>query len=128
MLGQIKMALIAIAILPVGKRIVLMDFPDQIFVDVTTTIHPTVHNDNRCGIYGNFFNVQTVVSIQMCHYSIAAKCISSISEYKLVWRSNVAYVLLPRLGGAFDLRLAVSVPLPIVMGIFVLLWFQSRLT
>ena len=36
--------------------------------------------------------------------------------------------LLPRLGGAFDLRLAVSVPLPIVMGIFVLLWFQSRLT
>ena len=37
-------------------------------------------------------------------------------------------LLLPRLGGAFDLRLAVSVPLPIVMGIFVLLWFQSRLT
>ena len=36
--------------------------------------------------------------------------------------------LLPRLGGAFDLRLAVSVPLPIVTGIFVLLWFQSRLT
>ena len=35
---------------------------------------------------------------------------------------------LPRLGGAFDLGLAVSVPLPIVMGIFVLLWFQSRLT
>ena len=31
-------------------------------------------------------------------------------------------VLLPRLGGAFDLRLAVSVPLPIVMGIFVLLF------
>ena len=30
--------------------------------------------------------------------------------------------------GAFDLRLAVSVPLPIVMGIFVLLWFQSRST
>ena len=30
--------------------------------------------------------------------------------------------------GAYDLRLAVSVPLPIVMGIFVLLWFQSRLT
>ena len=37
-------------------------------------------------------------------------------------------LLLRRLGGAFDLRLAVSVPLPIVMGIFVLLWFQSRLT
>ena len=37
-------------------------------------------------------------------------------------------LLLPRLGAAFDLRLAVSVPLPIVMGIFVLLWFQSRLT
>ena len=30
--------------------------------------------------------------------------------------------------GAFDLGLAVSVPLPIVMGIFVLQWFQSRLT
>ena len=41
------------------------------------------------------------------------------------WKSAT---LLPRLGGAFDLRLAVSVPLPIVMGIFVLLWFQSRLT
>ena len=27
-----------------------------------------------------------------------------------------------------DLGLAVSVPLPIVTGIFVLLWFQSRLT
>ena len=35
--------------------------------------------------------------------------------------------LLPRYG-AFDLGLAVSVPLPIVTGIFVLLWFQSRLT
>ena len=30
--------------------------------------------------------------------------------------------------GAFDLGLAVSVPLPIVTAIFVLLWFQSRLT
>ena len=30
--------------------------------------------------------------------------------------------------GAFDLGLAVSVPLPIVTGIFVLIWFQSRLT
>ena len=30
--------------------------------------------------------------------------------------------------GAFDLGFAVSVPLPIVTGIFVLLWFQSRLT
>ena len=30
--------------------------------------------------------------------------------------------------GAFDLGLAVSVLLPIVTGIFVLLWFQSRLT
>ena len=40
--------------------------------------------------------------------------------------TNIA--LLPRLGGAYDLRLAVSVPLPIVMGIFVLLWFQSHLT
>ena len=38
-----------------------------------------------------------------------------------------AVCLLPR-DGAFDLGLAVSVPLPIVTGIFVLLWFQSRLT
>ena len=30
--------------------------------------------------------------------------------------------------GAFDLGLAVSVPLPIVTWIFVSLWFQSRLT
>ena len=35
-------------------------------------------------------------------------------------------LLLPR-DGAFDLGLAVSVPLPIVTGIFVLLWFQNRL-
>ena len=45
-----------------------------------------------------------------------------------LWNILVRGNLLPRLGGAFDLRLAVSVPLPIVMGIFVLLWFQSRLT
>ena len=45
-----------------------------------------------------------------------------------ICRVSPGGVLLPRLGGAFDLRLAVSVPLPIVMGIFVLLWFQSRLT
>ena len=37
------------------------------------------------------------------------------------------FFLLPRYG-AFDLGLAVCVPLPIVTGIFVLLWFQSRLT
>ena len=37
-----------------------------------------------------------------------------------------SYCLLPR-DGAFDLGLAVSVLLPIVTGIFVLLWFQSRL-
>ena len=42
-------------------------------------------------------------------------------------RDRVDTVLLPRYG-AFDLGLAVSVPLPIVTGIFVLLWFQSRLT
>ena len=39
----------------------------------------------------------------------------------------LCFLLLPRYG-AFDLGLAVSVPLPIVTGIFVLLWFQSRLT
>ena len=44
------------------------------------------------------------------------------------WHSVTFSTLLPRLGGAFDLCLAVSVPLPIVMGIFVLLWFQSRFT
>ena len=42
-------------------------------------------------------------------------------------RRRGACGLLPRYG-AFDLGLAVSVPLPIVTGIFVLLWFQSRLT
>ena len=40
---------------------------------------------------------------------------------------NINCVIAPPCG-AFDLGLAVSVPLPIVMGIFVLLWFQSRLT
>ena len=40
---------------------------------------------------------------------------------------DLMHGLLPRYG-AFDLGLAVSVPLPIVTGIFVLLWFQSRLT
>ena len=40
--------------------------------------------------------------------------------------SNLPFIAPPC--GAFDPRLAVSVPLPIVMGIFVLLWFQSRLT
>ena len=43
----------------------------------------------------------------------------------LEWYNPV--LLLPR-DGASDLGLAVSVPLPIVTGIFVLLWFQSRLT
>ena len=46
----------------------------------------------------------------------------------MISKESLYLYLLPRLGGAFDLRLAVSVPLPIVMGIFVLLWFQSRLT
>ena len=44
------------------------------------------------------------------------------------YHSKLTFQLsLPRVG-AFDLGLAVSVPLPIVTGIFVLLWFQSRLT
>ena len=42
-------------------------------------------------------------------------------------RDTVWWIIAPPCG-AFDLGLAVSVPLPIVMGIFVLLWFQSRLT
>ena len=50
------------------------------------------------------------------------------ADYKHRGISKTFEVSLPRLGGAFDLRLAVSVPLPIVIGIFVLLWFQSRLT
>ena len=51
---------------------------------------------------------------------------NTLSNY---FRSMFQYnsSLLPR-DGAFDLGLAVSVPLPIVTGIFVLLWFQSRLT
>ena len=59
-----------------------------------------------------------------------------LEEWAEIWYADVSrppselirFWSLPRLGGAFDLRLAVSVPLPIVMGIFVLLWFQSRLT
>ena len=46
-------------------------------------------------------------------------------QFSVVWW--VINASLPRYG-AFDLGLAVSVPLPIVTGIFVLLWFQSRLT
>ena len=49
-------------------------------------------------------------------------CISSLTQVGFSYSC-----LLPRYG-AFDLGLAVSVPLPIVTGIFVLLWFQSRLT
>ena len=70
-------------------------------------------------------------SPQSAHSRIRSECKSAAHiplcppRYR-VWR--VTSNLLPRLGGAFDLRLAVSVPLPIVMGIFVLLWFQSRLT
>ena len=43
------------------------------------------------------------------------------------WQHTSAHDHCPACG-AFDLGLAVSVPLPIVTGIFVLLWFQSRLT
>ena len=46
---------------------------------------------------------------------------------RVAQQSQFEWILLPR-DGAFDLGLAVSVPLPIVTGIFVLLWFQSRLT
>ena len=52
---------------------------------------------------------------------------SSAKCYSFRLGLNVLMILLPRYG-AFDLGLAVSVPLPIVTGIFVLLWFQSRLT
>ena len=55
----------------------------------------------------------------------AAVCNSLGTEGNLTSLVNI--VIAPPCG-AFDLGLAVSVPLPIVMGIFVLLWFQSRLT
>ena len=61
------------------------------------------------------------------HYYVTVMSISMLA-YPYERAHLMTTVLLPRLGGAFDLRLAVSVPLPIVMGIFVLLWFQSRLT
>ena len=48
-------------------------------------------------------------------------------EQSTAWGKTLLKGLLPRYG-AFDLGLAVSVPLLIVTGIFVLLWFQSRLT
>ena len=68
-------------------------------------------------VYGT---AHTVMPFQTVH------CVDlNIIEYG--WKFIELY-LLPRLGGTFDLRLAVSVPLPIVTGIFVLLWFQSRLT
>ena len=53
------------------------------------------------------------------------KIILSLESHRT---SAVVYLLLLPRDGAFDLGLAVSVPLPIVTGIFVLLWFQSRLT
>ena len=48
-------------------------------------------------------------------------------QYDKSHQMETLSALLPRYG-AFDLGLAVSVPLPIVTGIFVLLWFQSCLT
>ena len=59
------------------------------------------------------------------HYA-TKKCRREQKEQQM---ANLMHVFnsLPRYG-AFDLGLAVSVPLPIVTGIFVLLWFQSRLT
>ena len=67
-------------------------------------------------------------------YSMTLYCIATHREYHIATVKFVIHnhfhhfhYLLPR-DGAFDLGLAVSVPLPIVTGIFVLLWFQSRLT
>ena len=70
--------------------------------------------------------------------SVIATIISQYDNYEVGKESFFSRMLtdyyflhilysLPRYG-AFDLGLAVSVPLPIVTGIFVLLWFQSRLT
>ena len=68
------------------------------------------------------------------NYSLGVKLNMQLTKTKqgiVWWRSLrpdwcLAFVAPPC--GAFDLGLVVSVPLPIVMGIFVLLWFQSRLT
>ena len=71
-------------------------------------------------------------------YTIIGRIKEMISNNRLIYNRIIIYSdfiiarnvygrLLPR-DGAFDLGLAVSVPLPIVTGIFVLLWFQSRLT
>ena len=46
----------------------------------------------------------------------------SILVYAMAWCRQTTSLYYPACG-AFDLGLAVSVPLPIVMGIFVLLWF-----
>ena len=63
----------------------------------------------------------------ICHDSWPHCCWSDHGGLQCCLAMGVMAVLLPR-DGAFDLGLAVSVPLPIVTGIFVLLWFQSRLT
>ena len=55
------------------------------------------------------------------------KLLSSVLDFRWDLGNDLSCFSLPRYG-AFDLGLAVSVPLPIVTGIFVLLWFQSRLT
>ena len=72
------------------------------------------------------FNVRTTLLVQAAWPLDNSTDTQAVSVYKHYKLNDIPS--LPRLGGAFDLRLAVSVPLPIVMGIFVLLWFQSRLT
>ena len=61
----------------------------------------------------------------LCVHLINEVCVNLLTQ--VPWHFLGSNLSLPRYG-AFDLGLAVSVPLPIVTGIFVLLWFQSRLT
>ena len=83
-------------------------------------------------------------SINMLPIKISFLPVSTVSENYIPWilrhliwlieffsiliKENCHYLYYCSVYGAFELGLAVSVPLPIVTGIFVLLWFQSRLT
>ena len=62
------------------------------------------------------------------NWAIRVRVIISIKIMITYHVRPLATVVIAPSCGAFDLGLAVSVPLPIVMGIFVLLWFQSHLT
>ena len=92
------------------KAVLLMHFIPQMYFLYTNT---------------HRINIRTCTRIYTLQGRVKLYCVrtATIEHFTDIGK----HVLLPRYG-AFDLGLAVSVPLPIVTGIFVLLWFQSRLT